>query len=359
MSRAKKILMAGGTFSVALGIGFVMQNGDALAARFGNEPPVVSAAAVAGGGVAAVQVSAVPETTQIIDVPVAEGPALVAPLSAETTIALAIPEAASPPQPVPLPVLLAAADTDAPLTDVPFAETPAQSEVIAAPVCEPELTATVIPGAMVRLDLTAPCNPNARLTLHHQGMMFSEVTDAAGSVSVEVPALADIAVFIAAMDAGEGAVATVAVPEVAMFDRAVLLWQGDTGLSIQAREFGADYGDPGHVWAQAARTPEAALTGERGFLVRLGNAETDTPLMAEIYSFPTGLTDRAGDVILSVEAEITPQNCGRDIAAQSMQFSPASDTSATDLTLTMPGCDTVGDLLLLETMLTDLQVASR
>lgn len=358
MSRAKKILMAGGTFSVALGIGFVMQNGDALASRFGSEPPVVVAAGVASGA-GVVQVSAVAETTQIIDLPVAEGPALVAPLPVDAAFELSIPETAAPPQPAPVPVLLAAADTDAPLTDVPFADAPAQSEVVAVPDCAPDLMATVLPGAMVRLDLTAPCNPNARLTLHHQGMMFSEVTDAAGSISVEVPALAEIAVFIAALDAGEGAVATASVPEVAMFDRAVLLWQGDTGLSIQAREFGADYGDPGHVWAQAARTPEAALTGEGGFLVRLGNGDTNNPLMAEIYSFPSGLTDRAGDVILSVEAEITPLNCGRDIAAQSLQIAPTAETSATDLTLTMPGCDTVGDLLLLETMLTDLQVASR
>jgi len=37
MGQLKKIGMAAGTFSVALGIGFVMQNGDALASRFGNE----------------------------------------------------------------------------------------------------------------------------------------------------------------------------------------------------------------------------------------------------------------------------------------------------------------------------------
>ena len=40
MSRARQFIMAGGTFSVALGIGFVMQNGDALAGRFAEEVPV-------------------------------------------------------------------------------------------------------------------------------------------------------------------------------------------------------------------------------------------------------------------------------------------------------------------------------
>jgi len=37
MANIKQIGMAAGTFSVALGIGFVMQNGDALASRFGAE----------------------------------------------------------------------------------------------------------------------------------------------------------------------------------------------------------------------------------------------------------------------------------------------------------------------------------
>jgi len=37
MAKVKQLGMGAGTFSVALGIGFVMQNGDALASRFGAE----------------------------------------------------------------------------------------------------------------------------------------------------------------------------------------------------------------------------------------------------------------------------------------------------------------------------------
>ncbi len=38
MSRINQYVVATATFSVALGIGFVMQNGDALAARFSEAP---------------------------------------------------------------------------------------------------------------------------------------------------------------------------------------------------------------------------------------------------------------------------------------------------------------------------------
>src|SRR6056297_2662643 len=44
ISRFRKFAVAGGTFGVALSIGFVMQNGDALAARYGTEVPLVEGA---------------------------------------------------------------------------------------------------------------------------------------------------------------------------------------------------------------------------------------------------------------------------------------------------------------------------
>ena len=43
MSQIRKIAVAGGTFAAALGIGFVVQNGDALASRLAGEPEVVAA----------------------------------------------------------------------------------------------------------------------------------------------------------------------------------------------------------------------------------------------------------------------------------------------------------------------------
>ncbi len=44
MAKLRKIGMAAGTFSVALGIGFVMQNGDVLASRFGADSAPVQPA---------------------------------------------------------------------------------------------------------------------------------------------------------------------------------------------------------------------------------------------------------------------------------------------------------------------------
>ena len=81
--------------------------------------------------------------------------------------------------------------------------------------------------------------------------------------------------------------------------------------------------------------------------------------MVEVYTFPTGTTSRDGSVALSVEAEVTAENCGRDVAAQSIQIDPASTLIAIDLTMTMPKCDAVGEFLVLKNMFKDLTLAAK
>lgn len=223
--------------------------------------------------------------------------------------------------------------------------------------CEYELTATNVPGAMVALTLNAACAPSERFTLHHNGMMFTEVTDDAGHAAMLVPALAKKAVFIAAFTNGEGAVANADVESLKLYQRAAVQWQGDAGITLHALEFGASYADEGHVWANARRDVAAAADGNRGFLTRLGAVGQPEALMAEIYTFPSEISDRDGDVALQVDAEVTALNCNRDIEAQALQMAPSGSLKVQDLTLMMPGCDAVGDFLVLKNLLNDLTIA--
>lgn len=355
MSQVRKIAMAGGTFAVALGIGFVMQNGDALASRFGSAqtasdlPPAIPLEAPVAETVAVVE----PEITEPTQPDATDEPVLASAMS------MPEPERAAP-ETIEAPVQLAAIDMDQPTAPVDPMPTPLVEPVQqqAGVDCTPSMFAQSGASAMVSIDIDAPCHPSARFTVHHQGMMFTDVTDGDGLAHIDVPALAEMSVFIAAFPGGDGAVATVTVPDVTEYDRAVLLWQGDSGLQIHAREFGAEYGSKGHVWNGVPRSPEAAEMGG-GFLVRLGKDTLENPMMAEIYTFPTGAAPQSGQVILSVEAEITTGNCDRDVAAQSIQIAPDLETHALDLSLTMPPCDTVGDFLVLSTMLNDLTIASR
>lgn len=337
MLQRKKIFTAGATFSVALGIGFVMQNSDVLAARpTGSEMQMVVAAG---------------EQDQLA---FSNGPELIAPMTDEDLGILAEAEQAVAVQETQAPILVAAIEPEPvfkPIPLVPQKSTPLASEV--ALDCSPVMTATAAPAAFAEIEINAPCHRNTGLTLHHQGMMFSAATDEKGHVSLSAPALTREAVFIAAFDTGDGAVATIEVPEVANFERAVLQWQGENAFAINAFEAGARFGEDGHISALHPRDL-AALENDRGFLVRLGDSRAPQQFLAEVYTFPA---DAKLDVVLSVDAAITKSNCDREVTAQSIQISPDSVAEALDLVMVMPACESAGDFLVLNNMFRDLKLA--
>lgn len=224
--------------------------------------------------------------------------------------------------------------------------------------CDIALTAEAAPAAMVDLVLNAPCLPNERMTVHHNGMMFTAVTDADGGQNLRVPALSENAVYIVSFTNGEGAVTQIDVPTLNAFDRVVVQWRGKTGLGVHALEFGAEYFSDGHIHVETAGDVAATTQGKSGFLMRYGADAGPEALMAEVYTFPSGTTGKSGQISLSVEAEVTKSNCSTQVEAQTLQMHPQQALKSQDLELFMPDCDAVGDFLVLKNLLEDLKVAS-
>lgn len=341
MIGAKRGVTIIGTLVVAFGTGFVMQNimraqGDA------GRPAGVRVASV--GSLAGMPALTESGATDAIPAP---------PVG---MTAAPVPPATAP-QPGRLPdapvALAALSDPRTPggIGDLP-AEEPAPGFG-----CEVALAAQPLAAAMVRLTLSAPCLGGERFSLHHNGMMFAAVTDDAGHADIAVPALNEAAVFIATFASGASAVATAEVAALEDYDRAVVQWRGPEGLRIHALEYGADYGEAGDVWAGAARDMASAARGEGGFIIRLGDPDIFEPMIAEIYTFPTGTALKAGMIDLSLEAEVTAGNCGRDIEAQVLQKSGTQRMKVRELALAIPACDAVGDYLVLKNMFDDLSIA--
>lgn len=365
MANVKKIGMAVGTFGAALGIGFVMQNGDALASRFGADtaPPqpapftqasVETRAAPQDPIRPATNAAAqeVPIDVVQADVIAGAAPALSSPNPAITS-AVFLPDAARVPAQSEPPVQLANLDPET------APEFPTGENGLAEIDCAPVMALTNGPAATVGLALTAPCHTDTAFTVHHQGMMFTAMTDADGKASATVPALAEVSVMIAAFADGSGAVESITVPEFASFDRAVLQWQGDTAVMLSAYEDGARFGETNHIHGGNPGDVSRLSAAEGGYMVRLGDASVADALMAEVYTFPSTLMGNAGDVMLVAEAEITVGNCGREMSAQSIQITPGAPAFALDLRMVMPECDAVGDFLILQNMFEDLTLASR
>ncbi len=329
MALLRFMSVTSGCLALALGTGYVMQNGFASAASTHE----LQAAEIVSAAPAAPAVPAVSETPGI---------------------GVAVPKR-----------FLESPRPDSPLRLASLGNGPGTVEraddkgAARARECVPGVAAKPLPGALVDLRVSAPCHRDTRLTVHHQGMSVSVMTDEMGRARLQLPALAKTAVFMVELASAPGLLAVTDVPDLADWDRVVLQWRGTDGLSLHALEFGAGYHGDGHVSAAALGDETSALTGMNGYLMRLGDMAGPEPRMAEIYSFPSGKHVRSGTVDLSVEVEVTVDNCGRPISAEMIQVAPGLPPTAIDLEVTLPGCDALGELLVLQNMAMDLKLASR
>ncbi len=327
----RRYALAGATFSVAISIGFFMQSSEASQAVIA--PP---AARIAG--------AVLPGKASLPG-------ALSSPTSSSARLLPALPQdrasAASLPQ---QPVVRVVAK-DAPVGSMPQEETPP------ALGCDATLQANALAAAMVELRLDAPCQAGERVTFYHEGLRFTETVGPDGSLIVTAPALNENAMFAAAFPNGDGAVSSLRVEALAFYDRVAIQWKGDGGLQLHALEFGAGYGDAGHVWGGAPRDSSAVIDGSGGFLVQLGDNRLPEPQLAEVYTFPSGSVQSPGTVQMSIEAEISQENCGQSFEAQSIELRIGRVAAIHDLALEIPGCDTAGEFLVLKNLLQDLKIA--
>ncbi len=334
MAYIKEIITAVGALGCALGIGFIMQNSETAAERYGAASDPVQHEH---------DVQSSDAETSFLDV-----------RNIELT------SAAFDLEPALSDIALPKTDRDVILAVASEIQPPelGQAPQLNTLGCEVVAKARPMAAAMVNLTLDAPCLPNERLTVHHNGMIFTQTTSSAGSLDINVPALSDTAVFVVAFGNGEGAVAQAIVEDLADFNRVVLQWKGDAGFQIHALEFGANYDSIGHIWSGKPRDIASAITGEGGFISMNGDLSAQAPLVAEVYTFPADSVARDGGVALSVEAEINQSNCGQEIEARSLELVANKGIRTRDLTLSVPDCDAVGSFMVLNNLLTDLKVAS-
>lgn len=218
--------------------------------------------------------------------------------------------------------------------------------------CNISARAFAMSGAHARLSIKAPCHSNERLEIHHSGLTITQQTDEMGALNVTIPALSEYAIFLISFDDQAGTVATTHIPDIVRYDRFALQWQGDIGLQLHALEFGAAYGDAGHVWAGDQQQGA-------GSVVHLGHPGFEAAQNVEVYSFPAHSAEQSGTIALTVEAEVTDANCGRDLNVHSLELRADRRLRSRALTLTMPMCTQVGEFLVLNNLFQDLTIAAK
>ena len=225
--------------------------------------------------------------------------------------------------------------------------------------CGPILSAsTKSDTGMVKLTLTAPCRGEQRLEMTHGPLQFSLQTDPLGNLQINVPAMTADAIFKATFLDGESASTSLEVPAAKSIERVAVVADGHSGLQIHALEFGADYGEKGHIWAETPGDMIMAGLDGGGYLVRLGDMSLENSIVSEVYTYPGRETDQSGVVRLSVEAEVTAMNCATEIAGQSIEPTADGTPLSMSMTVAIPDCDAIGEYLVLKNVLRDLRIAS-
>lgn len=236
-----------------------------------------------------------------------------------------------------------------------------QPEAKAAPTPAPEAardcTATLVlaaqPSAMLGLTLLAPCQPDQRVVLRHAGLAVTGRTSVTGALFLSLPAMAQAARVSVLFGDGTTLEATADVPDLARLQRFAVQWMDRDTFQLHAFENGADYGQPGHVWAGAAQLPPAGAPHQAGFLTEIGDATVDLPMLAQVYTWPAAETP----VDIVVETSVTEATCGRELLGETLTAA-GGEVTITDLTVAMPDCAAMGDILVLKNLVPDMTLAA-
>lgn len=213
--------------------------------------------------------------------------------------------------------------------------------------CSASMTAQAADNAMVHLHLSAPCDAGRVVTLHHIGLMFSQRLDQDGQLEVLVPAMAENAVFLAAIPKADAVMAQVQVPDVTGFHRVALQGPAE-GVDLHAYEYGAQFGEAGHVWSHAP--------SGQGELLRLGDPSLSGAQSLQIYSHALADLISDGAIELSLEAEVRDTTCNRSLALNVLA-AEAGQLQLREVSLEMPDCDAIGDFLVLNNPVESLKIA--
>ncbi|WP_294223671.1 translocase [uncultured Shimia sp.] len=223
--------------------------------------------------------------------------------------------------------------------------------------CVPTMSAEAAAGALIDVHLSASCYAAETVMFTHGDLTFHMQMPAEGPLKVQLPALVEVAEVSASFAIGDTVTVSTVVDSLAFYDRVVISWSGYNGAELHAREFGAYYGEAGHVWRGQPRDVGALSGGKGGFLIRLGNSDLSIARQAEIYTFPAGLSSQVGDVKVSVETEVTEENCGKPLKIRSSALRQGQVTDQHELMLQVPDCSAIGEFLVLKNLVEDLTIA--
>ncbi|MBT2131765.1 hypothetical protein [Aliiroseovarius lamellibrachiae] len=340
------------TLAIALGTGYYMQSGQpANVAPLDAPVAQVQAASVLPGVTTEQAQPAAADAS--LTVAVTDAPSVTAPVDAEKLANEQSDLRASDPisaQPDP-----AEATKLAALGDVAPDIAPVLADAEPAHNCSLSLAATPAKMAMITLDVAAPCSANAEVEFSHAGLRFTERLNENGNGSYVLPALMKDAKIVARLADGAFTEIDLTIPDAGLYRRAALVWEGATGLQLHAFEEGADYGGEGHIWAEAPGNADRITQGQGGFVTMLGSVSQG--YAADIYTYPATMMRSMSGPEISIEAQVLETTCNVPVAGTFLRANGSTAPVESSVSISAPGCDAIGEFLVLQGLPQDLKIA--
>lgn len=369
----KRVGTAVATLAIALGAGFYMQKepGNSSVPQTITAAPVQTASVlpavapdtsidVANEAPAGVEAAVdLVVSDEIVSEASSAGPTAIAPAIAEEMMVdqPEVAQVADTIQPEPAIDLSADEGIDLAALDlVPVAPIPSPTDTpMASNQCAPTLTGSAGKMAMISLSVSAPCHANQEIEFSHEGLRFTERLDGQGELFLDLPALARDAKITAHLEDDTNTTIEIAVPDAVQYRRVALVWHGATGLQLHAFEEGADYGDTGHVWAEQPGDLSRVEAGIGGYTTMLGSVSSG--YAADVYSFPAYLMRSLSGPEVTIEAHVMETTCDKALEATFLRTNGKKVTTETPIEIASPGCDAVGEYLVLQNLPETMRLA--
>ncbi len=328
MQIRRRAITAGTTLILAAAAGHMVQNAETIGAQLRGEVPRAEPVVTHVESTAAVLIPAGAAAASTAPVPLRA----VQPMPSELPKATPASFSGS----LGLAARIAALDAGAVRTE---SAADAEYSAFGFPCKDSALSLETEAPAMLRLTLATPCHLGERVTIRHAGLSFVALTTRTGTLELTLPAFAPDGEVTAAFAGEPPLSARTPVAGLDAFTRIAVQVRGTSALRLHAFEDGAAFGGRGHV--SAARSGPVEPQG--GFMTLLGDPALEAPVLTEVYSTPSLKRVDA----LELEAEVTPETCGRWITAESLRMVPGAAPDRQMLRLAMPGCDAVGDVVVM------------
>lgn len=209
--------------------------------------------------------------------------------------------------------------------------------------CQPELELASLPGAMIHVSLSAPCNRAERVLVRHSGLAFAAQTQADGRATFVLPAMKSDAMVAVYFQDSRLVLGKVAVPDASSYARLAVVWDAPAEIELRVT-------DGNRVLIGST----AFTAGPVQQVMALGAPQVTSPVLARVYSVPGS---QLGEADITGELRITPATCGRTLRLQTV-YSAGGVARQEERSVAVPLCGTAGNILVLKNLAPALKLAA-